>query len=90
MRCLVNRNIANELTAVAGDIVKTDPAKRLAMGWAYVTHDAEGVVNMDKPVTSQMTLKKSRKTSWFRFGLNVNEISSSQVLGTGNHIEPRR
>lgn len=31
-----------------GEIMKFDPAKQLVFGWAYVTHDAGGEVNIDK------------------------------------------
>lgn len=31
-----------------GTILKTDPAKRLVFGWAYITHDREGNLNIDK------------------------------------------
>lgn len=37
-----------EEVQVAGEIVKTDPAKRLVFGWAYVTHDRDGELNIDK------------------------------------------
>ena len=37
-----------EMEIKAGDIVKTDPDKRLVFGWAYVTHDKDGTLNIDK------------------------------------------
>jgi hypothetical protein len=37
-----------EVEVAAGDIIKTDPAKRLVFGWAYVTHDKDGNLNIDK------------------------------------------
>jgi len=39
---------ADDVTLVAGEIVKTDPAKRLVFGWAYITHDRDGLLNIDK------------------------------------------
>lgn len=33
---------------VPGEIVKTDPAKQHVFGWAYVTHDKAGDLNIDK------------------------------------------
>lgn len=33
---------------VAGEIVKTDPAKQHVFGWAYITHDKDGSLNIDK------------------------------------------
>lgn len=32
----------------AGDIIKMDAEKQMVFGWAYVTHDADGQVNIDK------------------------------------------
>lgn len=32
----------------SGEIVKTDPAQQIVFGWAYVTHDHEGNLNVDK------------------------------------------
>lgn len=37
-----------EVSASSGDIVKVDPDKRLVFGWAYVTHDPAGRLNIDK------------------------------------------
>lgn len=37
-----------EVQVQAGDIVKTNPDKRLVFGWAYITHDREGNLNIDK------------------------------------------
>lgn len=36
-----------DLTA-DGEIVKTDPEQQIVFGWAYVTHDQQGNVNIDK------------------------------------------
>ena len=38
----------DEVEIASGDILKTDPAKRLVFGWAYITHDKDGALNIDK------------------------------------------
>lgn len=43
----VEKDAEVELSA-DGDIAKTDEAKQMMFGWAYVTHDREGNVNVDK------------------------------------------
>ena len=34
--------------ARAGEVIKADPVQRNVFGWAYITHDKDGVVNIDK------------------------------------------
>ena len=31
-----------------GEIIKTDPKQQIVFGWAYVTHDPQGNLNIDK------------------------------------------
>lgn len=43
----VEKDAEVELSA-DGEIAKTDKAQQIVFGWAYVTHDAQGRVNVDK------------------------------------------
>lgn len=42
------RRVERRETQVYGEVLKIDPDKRLVYGWAYVTHDTAGQVNIDK------------------------------------------
>jgi uncharacterized protein YndB with AHSA1/START domain len=42
------RDVTTETVTFTGEVSKFDDEKRLVFGWAYVTHDAEGVQVVDK------------------------------------------
>lgn len=51
-------------TREAGEIVKTDPARQHVFGWAYVTHDVGGEVNVDKSGDFVDTVEEIEKSAY--------------------------
>lgn len=48
----------------SGEIAKTDKAQQIVFGWAYVTHDTEGQVNIDKSGDFIDTVEEIEKSAY--------------------------
>lgn len=71
----------------SGDIVKTDSAKQHVFGWAYVTHSADGTVNIDKSGDFIDAVEEIEKSAYdFVLNSRQSDADHTNVKG-GNLIE---